>query len=194
MKKTTSAVALALLLAAAPSAFAIKQKPHARTAAWSALERAQFEQQFVRYDRNGDGVITRDEFPADVSLFERLDLNRDSRLTRGEIEQALPDRTALERQVRAYDRNGDGVITRDEFPGDAATFARLDHNHDGVLSAADRSARGKSQQMRFRGMDRNGDGVITRDEWRGNDESFRKHDRNGDGVLSGDELRGRGKD
>ena len=141
IKTITSAMALALLVVTAPSAFAVKKS--VRSASWTASQRAQFDQQFA-----------------------------------------------------AYDRNGDGVITRDEFPGNAAAFNRLDRNGDGVLSAADRQGRGRgnAQQMRFRGMDRNGDGVITRDEWRGNDQSFRQHDLNGDGVLSGDEVRGRGRD
>jgi Ca2+-binding EF-hand superfamily protein len=194
MKRMTFAMALALLVATAPAAFAVKQKTAARTG-WSASQRAQLDQQFAQFDRNGDGLITRDEFPADAALFNNLDLNRDGRLTRREIEQAVPNQAALESQVRTYDRNGDGIITRDEYPGDAATFDRLDRNHDGVLSDADRQGRGRGRnnaQMRFRGMDRNGDGVITRDEWRGNDNSFQQHDRNGDGVLSGSELRGGG--
>jgi Ca2+-binding EF-hand superfamily protein len=105
-------------------------------------------------------------------------------------------------QMARYDRNGDGLISRDEFPGDAAKFDRLDTNRDGVLSQADRANRGdwdgktkgnsNKQQMRHRGMDQNGDGVITRDEWRGNDQSFRQHDRNGDGVIAGSEMRGNG--
>lgn len=209
IRKITSAMALTLLVATAPAAFAVKTNSVKRTAAaqnggWSASERAQFDQQFARFDSNGDGLISRAEFPADPTLFNRLDLNRDGAITRAEVAQALPDRAALERQAQAYDRNGDGIITRDEFPGDAAAFDRLDRNRDGVLSEADRQGRGKGKgkangnangnaQMRFRGMDRNGDGVISRDEWRGNDQSFRNHDRNGDGVLSGDELRGKGK-
>jgi Ca2+-binding EF-hand superfamily protein len=103
-------------------------------------------------------------------------------------------------EMARYDRNGDGRITRDEFPGDAAKFDRLDTNRDGVLSQADRAdwngkgqGKGNKQQMRHRGMDQNGDGVVTRDEWRGNDQSFRQHDRNGDGILAGSEMRGNGK-
>ena len=107
-----------------------------------------------------------------------------------------------DQQFNQMDRNRDGVISRGEWTGDAATFNRLDVNRDGVLTPNElranqngswRDRNGKKINKRFRGMDRNGDGVITRDEWRGSDQSFRQLDRNGDGVLSGDELRGNGK-
>src|SRR5947199_7096800 len=129
IKNITSAAALTILVAAVP-AMAVSTHANGRTKAtaqnggWSASQRAQAEQQFARFDRNGDGVITRDEFPLDAAMFQRLDLNRDGAVTRAEIEQAVPNRAAAEQQLRAYDRNGDGVVSRDEFPGDAATFSR----------------------------------------------------------------------
>lgn len=39
---------------------------------------------------------------------------------------------------RPQDLNGDGVITRKEWPGDDASFRREDSNHDGVITDADR--------------------------------------------------------
>lgn len=148
IKNITSAAALTFLVAAVP-AMAVNTHANARTKAtaqnggWSASERAQAEQQFARFDRNGDGAITRDEFPLDASLFQSLDLNRDGAVTRAEIERAVPNRAAAERQVRAYDRNGDGVVTRDEFPGDATMFSRLDRNRDGVLSGSELRGKGR---------------------------------------------------
>ena len=121
-------------------------------------------------------------------------LSGKSKATSGKGKQGSADHQRMAR----LDRNGDGIITRAEFNGDAAAFDRLDRNHDGVLSQADRAGQGRGkgkgngQQMRFRGLDTNGDGFVSRSEWRGNDQSFRNHDRNADGVLSGDELRGNG--
>lgn len=210
MKTTKLAIAAAvtLFLTTIPAAMAnadkkdhdrgrghdkVKSEDSMKGNGWNEQERGEINQQFARYDRNGDGVISRTEFSGDAALFDRLDLNRDGLITRTEATQVVPDRGSLENQIRSYDRNGDGVISRSEFPGSAADFDRLDRNRDGVLSQADRGAAGQEQrQMRFRGMDQNGDGVISRSEWRGNDKSFRKHDRNHDGVLSGDELRGNG--
>lgn len=199
LTKTPAALALTLLIAAAPAAIAKpgkmksngKSKKTAQTEAYRGSSAAAFDEQFMRFDRNTDGVITRDEFPSDPLRFDRLDQNRDGAITRGELQFALRDPNTIQDQVRALDRNGDGMISRSEFPGDTASFNQLDRNRDGVLSQSDRNAyqAGQSNQMRHRGMDKNRDGVITRSEWRGNDNSFRQQDRNRDGVLSGSEVR-----
>lgn len=150
-KNLTLAAALALAVAAMP-AMAVTTGRTAKTTrhatqngAWTQQQRAQFDEQFARFDRNGDGMISRAEFPADASLFNQLDLNRDGALTRSEVAQALPDRAAAERLARGYDRNGDGVITRDEFPGNDNAFRRLDRNGDGVLSQADHNGHGNGK-------------------------------------------------
>lgn len=197
-RNLTSAAVLALLVATAPAAMA---KPghegdHSkeRDRADAAVQgRSTFDQRFTQYDRNGDGVVTRNEFAGSAQDFDRFDQNRDGVLSRAELNQYSDNRNDRN-YGGSYDRNGDGVISRDEFQGDAREFERRDRNHDGVLSQADRSYGNENAGgRRFRGMDSNGDGIITRNEWRGNDNSFRKHDRNGDGVISGDELRGNGK-
>jgi hypothetical protein len=46
--------------------------------------------------------------------------------------------------VKAMDRNGDGIVTRAEWTGDDASFQRHDRNGDGVISAADRQQRGNN--------------------------------------------------
>lgn len=92
-------------------------------------------------------------------------------------------------RLRGMDVNGDGVVTRGEWRGDAAKFDRLDTNRDGVLSSQDWKGRNDNRRGgRFNGLDTNRDGVVTRGEWRGNDHSFRRHDRNNDGVISGPEM------
>lgn len=178
IKKLSSAFAFSLLVAAAPAVF--------------AHDRGEFGAEFSRYDRNGDGVISRSEFPLDDALFTRLDQNRDGVISRNEAQAAMGDRGWQRDELSRLDRNHDGVISRDEWNGDAATFDRLDRNRDGVLSQADRRTTTRTNRnSRFRGMDTNRDGRITRDEWRGNDNSFRQHDRNGDGVISGKEMHGK---
>lgn len=96
------------------------------------------------------------------ALFEALDENRDGRLTQAEV-QAVPaldcdSASALPSAVTVFvslgpprvaaissapgtpawfvamDRNGDALLTRAEFLGDAAAFASFDRNQDGRLT------------------------------------------------------------
>ena len=134
MKKATM-----LLLFAAVPAMAFN---NGKTTNTQAKHNGELNQQFARFDTNGDGLISRSEFPADSKLFDRFDANRDGAITRAEAQKAVPDRASAERQLRGYDRNNDGLITRDEFPGNDNAFNRMDRNGDGVLSQADRDGKG----------------------------------------------------
>ena len=42
--------------------------------------------------------------------------------------------------IRDFDRNGDGVVSADEFPGPRPVFLRLDVNRDGVIDRAEAEA------------------------------------------------------
>ena len=72
-----------------------------------------------------------------------------------------------------FDADKDGKITRKEFPGDDALFARLDRNHDGVLTAADFDWTDSSPILQRMGMtrswfsmaDANSNGRISQEEW-----------------------------
>lgn len=91
---------------------------------------------------------------------------------------------------KRYDRDGDGRIGRTEFPGSDADFARLDHDHDQALTAADfdfsSSALAPSTgSMLFFRLDRDGSGKITRDEV---DAFFQATDSGGQGFLSLSDL------
>ncbi len=87
---------------------------------------------------------------------------------------------------KRFDRDGNGRIARQEFPGGDADFARLDRDHDKALSAADFDFSASSLApspgaLVFSRVDRDGNGKITRDEL---DAFFRAADSGGQGFLS----------
>jgi Ca2+-binding EF-hand superfamily protein len=49
---------------------------------------------------------------------------------------------------RKFDRNGDGELSRSEFPGSAAEFDRLDTNKDGYISLEEAEAADKATRVR----------------------------------------------
>ena len=106
-----------------------------------------------------------------VESAERQDAARAAMIRRVEREQA---------RYRAWDRNGDRVLTAREWRGSAAAFRQLDTNRDGRLTdeeiwiqlPADREASEQDQRRlemltAFYRADRNNDGRLTRTEWWG---------------------------
>jgi thiol-disulfide isomerase/thioredoxin len=90
-----------------------------------------------------------------------------------------------------YDKNADGQIKQDEFPGSTDDFGRLDRDHDGAiterdLSWKDHSLTTSSGSLLFRLADRDVNGKVDRDEFAG---LFAKLDADGSGILALDELR-----
>ncbi len=154
--------------------------------------RADVKSMFGRFDRNEDGMITRAEYRGTAVAFDRFDLNYDGLISPTEVEETMLHPKPPADRLHNQDADEDGVISRAEFSGDDASFARLDRNHDGVLSDADkRPARvaGAGAEGRFKAMDTNSDGQLTRDEWRGTDRTFQAKDANGDGVLTLNEVK-----
>jgi Ca2+-binding EF-hand superfamily protein len=142
--------------------------------------------------------------------FDELDVDRDGRLGTRDIETLVrhhgdaygfaagtPEYTDLERrtlavwdQLRQFDSDGDGLVSRDE---DVAGFAEFLGHRDEFLA----SMTGLVDAF-FRVADRDGTGQVTEDElirhfraWNHSEEqartAFRRLDRNGRGTISRDE-------
>ena len=62
--------------------------------------------------------------------------------------------------AKKYDANDDGKIDKQEYDRDAKTFARLDTNNDGTLSAED--WQGRHSNRHRGGRDRHGNGKAPR--------------------------------
>jgi Ca2+-binding EF-hand superfamily protein len=97
---------------------------------FTAEGRAERSDRFATLDRNNDGRLTRDEWRGTPAVFDALDANRDSFLTRREAVGTAGVRD----NFASVDVNGNGIIDRDEWHWNAAAFDRLDANRDNRLT------------------------------------------------------------
>lgn len=109
-------------------------------------ERARREALIARFasmDTDNDGVITRSEWRGDAQTFREQDANADGVLSGGEVrpttdqEGVQPDRNRREQMAarfERFDRNRDGRLLREEFPGNDAAFNRMDTDRDFMVT------------------------------------------------------------
>jgi Ca2+-binding EF-hand superfamily protein len=151
---------------------------------------------FSTMDRNGDSVITRSEWRADLApaSFARLDRNHDGAVTRDEFANPLPLGSA-EARFGELDSNGNGVINRNEWRGETLSFDVVDRNRDNRVTIDEYVNQptgygygAGTMERRFALLDRNHNGVVNRGEWRGETLSFDAVDRNGDDRITLDEY------
>ena len=105
--------------------------------------RERAESRWKELDKDGNGVISRDEWPRGPEVFDRLDADHDGTLTREELHTGARNRMR-ERATQRWnhlDKDGNGVISREEWPRQPEAFDRLDTNHDGTLTADELASR-----------------------------------------------------
>lgn len=110
-----------------------------------AADRPDPWQRMAGRDRNGDGRISREEFPGPEAMFERLDANRDGMLTEAEMrrQRELP---------RGPLRPGGGPA------GGMALWQRADANQDEQVSL-------QEWNDFFTLADENADKILQPEEW-----------------------------
>ncbi len=213
MTRILAVAAVGLL--AASAAFAgdepLKEKPAPDTRTKAEIL-ADAEKQFTKADANADGFLSGGEIAN--GWLEKYDLNGDGKISRAEfvevstrppkLRHPTPMRDPYWRakyDLATFDKNKDGSIEREEYPGDQAKFRKYDKNKDGALSfdeilvmAEDEIADIKKKMEnpnRYEFLvlfDSDKDNNVTLDEYDGPMEVFRKFDKNGDGVVTYDEL------
>jgi Ca2+-binding EF-hand superfamily protein len=165
------------------------------------------DQQNVRFqgfDGNGDGVITRSEWRGNDQSFDVHDWNNDGVLSGDEIRvgawrpnaenssywENLQNADADDDRSRfdSLDRNGNGVIEREEWRASARSFEWLDRDDNGTISRLELGIAATRSADAFSGLDVNNDQRVTPDEWHWSPRVFNGLDDNNDGTLSRAEL------
>jgi Ca2+-binding EF-hand superfamily protein len=151
-------------------------------------------------DRNGDGKLQQSEVPFPAEVFKRGDLDKDGSLTHAEayrlylIEEAkkkVRKPGKYERRFKKADKDKDGKVSSEEFPGPATLFTRMDRDGNGGISP--------DEAMRFSieeelaeicaKFDKDLSGTLSMAEMPKQAKGiFFAADKNGDGELSGEEA------
>lgn len=149
---------------------------------------------FDRVDADKDGRLTRTEAQtAADSLFARLDANADGVVNREEARAGLRAlaQEEIEARFKAQDADGDGRVTLDESKLPARFFQKLDRNSDQALTPDELDFGDRLDPSGFvlRKADADRDGQVTRAEAAQAALSrFDRADANRDGVLTRGEL------
>lgn len=170
------------------------------------------QKQFAQADANSDGYLKGDEVVK--GWLERYDLDADGKISRTEFVEIstrppklrhptpMRDAVARARQNMAFfDKNKDGQIQKDEYPGDQVKFREFDKNRDDVLSLAETTAMAEEEIADIRKkmkspnryefltlFDADKDNNVSLDEYDGPTAEFKRFDKDGDGVVSYEEL------
>ncbi len=171
--------------------------------------------QLKAMDKDGDGRVSKDEYNGKLP-FDYLDRNKDGFVDEkdgrggggggdgmpGQMPPPMSPEDVASR-FKEIDKDGDGKVSKEEFPGAPERFGRLDKDADGSVTAEEFAAAmkdappgepGKGGARMAMKMDKNADGKLAPDEVPFGADKFKEMDKNADGFITEDELPKGGKD
>lgn len=90
------------------------------------------DDRFYYLDADNDGIVSESEWDGSLPTFDRLDRNRDGRLTRAELGTVRPPTP-----FATVDANRDGRVTINEWPWSRRSFIQQDGDGNGVITRAE---------------------------------------------------------
>ncbi|MDP6786103.1 MAG: hypothetical protein QF830_08760 [Rhodospirillales bacterium] len=137
-------------------------------------------------DTDGDGLLAPKEWKADKEKFDQFDADRDGRLTVEEITAGFSaskdSKVKLMTAIKAFDKNRDTLLSRDEWTGPAKQFDLVDANQDNQLTVLELATAQVKQ------MDKDGNGQLSPSETPFPKTKFDILDASGDDLISATEF------
>jgi Ca2+-binding EF-hand superfamily protein len=188
--------------------------------------------QFVQYmDKDSDGRLSDSEIKDFSDALRDADKDDNGYVSSSEARQALSSwdtktagiqgsgrmqsgqtgmggqtqgkQTSASDWIAKHDKNKDGYVSKDEFPGADSVFSQCDTDSDSRLSSSEvgtamqrgpqgyssgQAGRMSSGGQSFAQFDADSSGSISKSEWKGSDDVFTRHDADRDGRLSRSEF------